>query len=113
MVTYRQFTKIDTPSQQWARDNGACYYGRRALGAQSLADYYRTTTNMDHVLWIAQHLLPGTVGLDLNAAHEKKRQYSLRVACHHFSGRWAVLYTRRSLAKIFAEYHVQFPAALL
>ena len=113
MVAYRQLAKIDTPSQQWAKDNGACSSGRRALGAQSLGDYYRTTISVEHVLWIARHLLPSTVGLDLNAAHEKKRQYSLRVACHYFSGRWAALYTRRALAKIFAEYHVQFPATLL
>lgn len=112
MISHAKLADIDTPSQRWAKDQGACSYGRRSLDRQTLADYYRTTNNADHVIWIARHLRAGVTGLTTDAAFEKQRRY-LGEADRCFFGRWAATQARRYYAQLFAQFHVQFPAECL
>jgi hypothetical protein len=49
-------TPPNTPSQRWARQQGACIRGRRRLGKRSLAQYLKVSRNTSDIAWVVRHL---------------------------------------------------------
>lgn len=104
-MTYKQMLRINTPSQCWAKDNGACGSGRRRLGRLSIAEYFRTATVGEDLTWIARHLH--------TANPERQVDYYRAVVGLRYYGRWAAKHARERLLVIFATYNVVIPAELL
>lgn len=104
-MTYKQMLKIDTPSQRWAKNNGACGGGRRRLGRLSIAEYFRTSTAELDLMWIVQHLKPANL--------DNQGAYYEAVSKLGGFGRWAARHTREHLLMIFRTYNVVIPAELL
>jgi hypothetical protein len=97
-----------TPSQAWAKRNGACLDGRRRLGKLSIYTYWQRTCNLSDLQWIASRLKP----LDPAFQHE----YTL---ARQTPGRWAKgawrypSRMRKALIAIMSSYDVQWPTEIL
>lgn len=42
----------NTPSQRWARANGACRRGRTDLGRKTVGEYFRKSVHKGNLYWI-------------------------------------------------------------
>lgn len=102
----RRVLACGTPSQRWASGIGACFSGRMRLDRQSIAEYFRTTTHVRDMLWIAHQLKP-SMGFVDNVSY----YYAVERAESY--GRWAAKHTRERLIEVFQRYGVTIPAELL
>lgn len=104
-MTYKAMLRIDTPSQDWAEEKGACRSGRRRLGKLSIAEYFRTSNNSADLQWIAKRLRPAVVIYDQSYVAAIERLYA--------HGRWAAKRMREQIQVLFVRYDVTIPARLL
>lgn len=99
---------INTPSQRWARRNGACLAGRRRLGRQSIYRYFATCWHIGDMAWIACHLKTASPELQVPYVKATKRRSQW---IRHASAN--VLLSRLALRRIMEAYDVQWPSEIL
>src|SRR4051812_16384946 len=57
---YHGIDDLDTPVQNWLRNEHACVDARRFVGTESLSAAWHTATNGSWLVWLIDALLPDT-----------------------------------------------------
>lgn len=101
-------SKIQTPSQTWAKHHHACLAGRRRLGRLSLWEYFHSSRAViSDLIWAAKRLCP--------AGHQYADAYfrACNNAYYENSGRGGMKRVRGALFLAMRQYDVRWPVHLL
>lgn len=106
MSAMNKITNSATESQRWAREQGACFEGRQALGTKSIGAFFNDPKSEPcYLVYIARRL---------NTANPLDQQlYLVAVQNAWNGGRWGTKHTHAALIRIFARFNVSIPARLL